>query len=213
MNSEYKLEDYQEYMIEKCFEKKKACMYMHMGLGKTLTACELVLKILEFYKNQKLSENHTNIAVIVSSKTLVPTTWKHEINKFYKVSEQDSLNTSIKYEILLKIDDKYKPQKDTQIIITTPEVLLKCYKEKNIDQYFISKQQVSVNKFLNTEKVFYSRPTEPFINKEHPTGLEFFYSRKFSCLVVDEVQEYTNILTIKNQAMSSICADYRYLLS
>lgn len=163
LSKEYSLRPKQIQIIEKCLKKRKACIKMIMGDGKTLTSCELGLKILEEYSKENNvieSIKPTEPILVITSKTLVLATWKDEIEKFYK--------NTVEYEILLSINENYKPQPNVKIIVTTPQVLFKCYKFNNISSKFITKEIVNVNKYLKTEKTVYNRPDKPFLNNDKP---------------------------------------------
>ncbi len=57
----------------------------------------------------------------------------------------------------------------------------------------------------------YARPTNPFLS--HNIGGGIIFSTRWGCLIVDEVQNHTNIRTKKCRAIGSICANHRWALS
>ncbi len=196
------LSEQQNYIINECLKKKKACISMNMGDGKTLTSLETIIRI------QKSLGDNCPPALIVAGKTLI-TTFTDEIKKFYAPD-------SLKYEtIVTKIDKNYVPKPDTKIIITTPSMLAKCYTECHIDQMFVGKEFVNVSAYTNlkTEKIIYGRPTRPYLEYAAKKGLDYFYGTKFSVLIVDEIQKYTKITTMRAQALAAVCSDYRFMLS
>ncbi len=173
-----------------------------MGHGKTFVSFVLALKILKL--NQHLYNGCEQKVLFVAPKTLI-SNFITEIKKFY--------GTTLKYEMVLKIDNDYVPDKDSQIIITTPSVLTKCYSNNKIDVLFMRKESVNINRYLKTEKIIYGRPEVPYLPKTYKTGTAYFYSTKFAAFFVDEVQKYTNVTTQRCQSLASICSDYRFMLS
>jgi len=142
MNSLLKPE--QVEVVLKCIEKKKGGLSLPMGFGKTLIAIETALNITK------------DKILIVVSKTLV-SSWIFEIGKFYK---------DLEYEVLLSINENYKGT-NKQIIITTPEVLVKCYKSTNLAQLFVTSRKVNINNYLQTDISDYNIKTVPYFNLNH----------------------------------------------
>jgi SNF2 family DNA or RNA helicase len=126
--------------------------------------------------------------IIVVSKTLVPV-WEIEIKKFF----QGTLPTKILFSKDLTSLDF--PEK---VIITTPETLVKFYKLLNIENAFIYIEQM-------TKK--YKKPTQP-LKKSNSV-----YGMKWDLLLVDEIQQYTNIKSIRCQSIASLSATTRWGLS
>jgi SNF2 family DNA or RNA helicase len=128
-------------------------------------------------------------SLIVVSKTLV-SVWEFEIKKFFK----DTLSTKILFsKDLTTLDFSEK------VIITTPETLVKFYKLLDIQGNFIYIDQMTKN---------YKKPSQPL--KKNETSV---YSIKWDLLIVDEIQQYTNIKSIRCQSIASLCAKTRWGLS
>lgn len=184
-----KLTDIQIDVYKECIEKKSGALCLNLGAGKTLTSLVIALNLS---KNKPI--------LVVCSKTLL-SSWKTEIHKFFGADFPyiifHSCNKSIKME-------NYILNKDTKIILTTPEVLTKFYKLENISSKFV--QQI-IEGFGNTYTL-YNKPTNPF-NK---IG-NFLYTMQFGCLIVDEAQNYTNIESARCRAISSICSKSRWVTS
>jgi SNF2 family DNA or RNA helicase len=126
--------------------------------------------------------------IIVVSKTLV-SVWEFEIKKFF----QNTLPTKILFSKDLTTLDF--PEK---VVITTPETLVKFYKLLDIQGNFIFIDQMTKN---------YNKPTQPFKKSASLYGL------KWDLLIVDEIQQYTNIKSIRCQSIASLCSKTRWGLS
>lgn len=127
-------------------------------------------------------------SLIVVSKTLV-SVWEFEIKKFFK----NTLPTKILFSKDLTTLDF--PEK---VVITTPETLVKIYKLLNIQGNFI---------YIDQMTKIYNKPTQPF-HKSNSV-----YSIKWDLVIVDEIQQYTNIKSIRCQSIASLCAKTRWGLS
>lgn len=190
-----KLNDFQKNIILDCIEKKSAGLSLPLGSGKTLISLILALYFTK--------ENIKPI-LVVASKTLI-SNWVNEIKKFFG----EDLVYEIVHRTNLKDDvDIWKIQSNTQLILTTIDVLAKYYKEHNVDKLFV-KQRYLPNKNMYTNE--YVKPDKPFLN--HILGGGYFYSIDWGCLIVDEVQKYTNISTLWCQSLGAICSKHRWLLS
>jgi SNF2 family DNA or RNA helicase len=202
----HQLSDAQRRIITECKKRKKACISSRMGSGKTITSLMLAFEISE------------GKIIYITSITLVPDL-ESQIKKFF--------GPDFKYEVLTKISDSYKPRTDCNLIITTPSLLTKCYKNCNISKFFIKSETINISKFLQGEKIIYDIPkNKPFLMIDGTVesesleslegsveGMKYFYKTKFGCIIVDEIQNYTDISTIRCQAIASLCSEYRYLLS
>ena len=102
--------------------------------------------------------------------------------------------------------------------------MIKYYKSNNIKDFFIKGVRgTRNNKNYNSEFNFntrtfnefgaminhYNSPHEPFIKK----NTNSFYSIKFDTIIIDEAHNYLNINSIRCQAICSIFAEHRWLLS
>jgi SNF2 family DNA or RNA helicase len=195
------LTPHQLEVYEECLLKGSGGLSLVMGYGKTLISIVLSLK-------QKKRAGSTEPILVVCSKTLIES-WIHEIKKFF--------GSELKYEVLhknyIKDIDNYHVGEGVMLVLTTPEVLTKSYKKYKIEEKFITHQIQNEGRFnqhyikcYETKKV-----NVPFLRKR--TGIANIFSTKWSSLVVDEVQKYTNISNIRCQAMGAICSHHRWVLS
>lgn len=207
------LNDFQKNIFYQCIDKKSAGLSLPLGSGKTLISiCIGLYYTIECNsQNNNNQDDDSNLKVyndsilVVTSKSLI-TNWETEIKKFF--------GDQLKYEIIhksmfTKSDiSLWKIKSDTKIVLITIDTLADFYKEHNIDKKFINSRFVpEYNTYINE----YLEPKNPFHN--HKLGGGVFYSMKWGCLIVDEVQKYTNIETLWCQCLGSICADYRWVLS
>lgn len=188
-----KLNEFQKNIFIECITKDSAGLSLPLGSGKTLISLLLAL----YFTRDNLFPT-----LIVMSKSLV-FSWINEINKFF--------GDKLKYEVINQPINKVKLWKikpDTSIVLTTIDILSLCYKECNIKESFVNqifthKNNIYINKYCN--------PKKPFLN--HVVGGGIFFSKDWGCLIVDEVQKYTNIETSRCQSLGSIFSTHRWVLS
>lgn len=188
-----KLNEFQKGVFVECIERDSAGLSLPLGSGKTLIA--LLLSI--YFTRENLKP-----VLVVASKSLI-SSWETEIKKFF--------GDELEYEVVHKSIQKkniglWKIGANTQIVLTTIDVLAGFYKEHNVADKFI-RQEFNEVGYTN----FYEVPDKPFLN--HVIGGGLFFSIEWGCLIVDEVQKYTNIDTLWCQSLGSICAEHRWLLS
>lgn len=187
-----KLNETQRSILKECEERCSFGLSLPMGSGKTILALMLSLKEIE----------KDGLALIVASKSLIPS-WEDEIKKFFK--------KDLKYEVFhqssVKLAD-WKPKKKTKIVLTTPEVISKCYKENQIRSKYITQRYIPKSGIYTN---VYDIVTHPYLASG--IGTRFLYSTKWKCLIIDEAQTYTNIETIRSQGIASIASEKRILLS
>lgn len=190
-----KLSEFQAEVLWEAFEKKTGGLALALGLGKTIISLLLGLLL------RTNSECKAPIIIVVS-KTLI-SSWITEIHKFF--------DTSLKYAVFHKdyIKDlqSWTPQ-DCDVVLITPQTLTKYYSDYDIGNRF--EYMVDPEDFGPRIK-YYRRPTEPF--DSIPRGTHVLYSIRWSTLIVDEVQEYTNVDATRCLAISAICASHRWVLS
>jgi len=191
-----KLTDLQLDVINECLEKTKGCINIPMGSGKTLIGLCLGIKINEILRRNGEPERPI---LIVCSKTLL-LNWSTEIGKFFG----DKLPFQILHTNYVKELDNFRIK--SKFIITTPEVISKTYKESGLDN--ITSQRVE-NVFANIKRYFI--PEKPY--RDINIGTDVIFSTEWSCLIVDEIQNYTNINTMKCRALMSIYAKNRWGMS
>lgn len=187
------LNDFQKDILKECFNKKFGGLSLPLGSGKTLISL-----LLSLHQCQE-----DGVILVVASKSLI-SNWMYEINKFFG----DELKYEVIHQSVMKGNiNKWKINEDTKLVLTTGDVLSKFYKENNVSNMFIKQEFRNVVGYTNV----YLKPNKPFLT--HNIGGGIFYSIKWGCLIVDEAQVYTNILTNKCQSIGSVCADNRWLLS
>jgi SNF2 family DNA or RNA helicase len=200
-NPKSKLTKCQLEVYRECIRKGSGGLSLVMGYGKTIISIVLSLR-----QQQKLGSNVP--ILVVCSKTLIES-WIYEIKKFF--------GSDLKFEVLHKNYmsdiDSFQLKMETKLILTTPEVLTKAYKEYNIEDKFTKKVIQNEGKFNQHYIKCYRKDKvkHPFLSKK--IGIANIFSTKWSSLVVDEVQKYTNINNIRCQAMGAICSHYRWVLS
>lgn len=191
------LSDFQKEILNECLVKKSGGLSLTMGSGKTIISIVLALEQTKINKQPIL---------IVVSKTLVES-WVSEIKKFFN----DSLKYIIFHSNYIKSMNNYVFDENINLIITTPEVLSKYYKLENIEDKFIKKEIINQGRFNQHVINVYNIPLQPYtLNK---LGGSFLYSTIWGCLIVDEVQNFTKVSTLKCQSIASLCAKNRWALS
>lgn len=133
----------------------------------------------------------TGPILIVVSKTLIQN-WVTEIDKFFKgklpyvVFHKDFMHDRF---------DTYAGRK-SGIVITTPDVTSKCYTDLKIPNV------VATYGFLH----------DPPSKGKRGVG-RFLYTTEWKCIVIDEVQRYTNVQTRRCNSLTNIYARHRWALS
>lgn len=192
------LNKYQIEVLDECLEKKNGGLSVPMGYGKTLLSIVLGLEI---------KKNNPNPMLVVVSKTLIGN-WIFEITKFfgekglrYQVLHQDYTKNLDICEVDLSLD----------LILISVDVVSKFYKKADIETQFVKKIIVNEGHFNQHVINKYDTPIIPYINVE--TGCYVLYSIIWSCLIVDEIQTYTNITSNRCKGLGAICATNRWALS
>ncbi len=197
------LNDFQQDIYRECIKKGSGGLSLPMGSGKTLLALLIGLE----QTNSGQANPAQLVTLIVAAKTLIPV-WEYEIQKFFG----DDLAYEVLHPNVFKGKNKidtWRISDKTRIILTTPETLVKYYKQYRIKNSFILQVPEEFNPaiFIN----YYSKPLKPYLN--HTMGGGYLYSVKWGCFIVDEVQTYTKISTLRCQGLGAICASYRWVLS
>ena len=184
------LNDYQLGVLDECLAKGSGGMALPMGSGKTLIS---TLVSLQLAANKPI--------LIVAAKSLVAS-WITEFTKFF--------GTSLKWVLLHPNKgnlETFSLETTPHIVLTTPDVLSKAYRQYGIQNRFIYYE--NINPFTVVKN--FRKPTQPYMNHTKGTGL--LYSIEWGALVIDEAQCYTNILVSKGQSLGAVCAKHRWLLS
>lgn len=190
-----KLNPFQKGIFTECIRKGSGGLSLPLGSGKTLIS--LVLSL--YFTRETVKP-----VLVIVSKSLMGS-WEVEIKKFF--------GDLLKYEIMHQSNIKggtgmWKMKSDTNLVLTTIDMLAKCYKDHFINDRFVyqkfdKKQMAYIS--------YYKEPKKPFIN--HVIGGGLFFSQEWGCMIVDEVQKYTNIETKWCQALGAIHSKHRWLLS
>ena len=194
MDHRVHLNSFQLSVLTECLQKGSGGMSLPMGSGKTLLSIVLGL------------EQSEEPILVVVSKTLVEN-WKFEINKFF--------GTSLAYEVLHR---DYQPNMDTwtldpktRLVITTSDVIGSCYLSKNIESKFVIIDIVNQGRFNQHNIVRFRVPSVPF--SKETTGQSLIFGRVWGSLVIDEIQKFTKISSMRCRGLAAICAEHRWGLS
>lgn len=186
----YVIRDDQMDVVKESIIKQKVGIALNPGAGKTIIALTIM---------NQLGGTH----LFVVSKSLVGNV-VCEINKFF--------GKDFKYEILhsefIKKIKEWTPNKDTRVVITTPEVITKSYTEQEISELFI--ETIRDEEAFGPAIKYYNNPA---VYGKIKIGYNLIHSMKWSGLFIDEIQNHNNITTNKCLGISSICAPYRFGLS
>lgn len=176
-------------IVDESINMKKGGISIPMGGGKTLIA----LTIIERLKGLNL---------VVVSKSLIGN-WKGEIDKFFG----NKLNYEILHPEFIKNIGTWVPHDNTQLIITTPEIIAKAFTEGKIDEKCV----VRIRNGFEAEIKHYLRPTKVYSQTRF--GLQFLFGIQWRSLFIDEIQKHNNVSTDKCMGIASIYATYRFGLS
>ena len=191
------LTDFQTEILDECIKKKSGGLSLTMGSGKTFVSLVLAL--------EQTKESKKPILVI-ASKTLIET-WVFEIKKFFG----DKLNYIILHSNYIKKFNEFVLEDDIKLVLTTPDVVTKFYKQEHVSDYFIRKTMVNEGRFNQHFINVYNYPVNPYSLIK--IGGAILYSIEWGCLIVDEVQNFTKISSFRCQGIGSICAVNRWALS
>lgn len=183
-------------IVEECMLYNSVGLSLPMGWGKTIISIVVGLK-----RKIQLQTKEPILATV--SKSLVPV-WTVEISKFF--------GSKLIYQIMNVDSKNFVLNEDTVLVLVTPDIISKYYKENMISEQFITKEKYidPVVRFPLVKNV-YNIPSNPYL--KIATGGSIIYQKKWACLIIDEAHEYTKISTMRCQAICSICSKYRYLLS
>lgn len=194
------LNSFQKQVLDECFAKKNGGLSLPMGSGKTLLSLVLGLKLIQESKQPIL---------IVVSKTLI-SSWVDEIHKFfgksllYCVLHPDFLKKT-------KTMANWKLASDCSVVITSSNVIAKYYKDERIEKRFIINDTLNTGMFNVYTVTRYCVPNEPYSQSEIGAGT--IYAMRWGCLIVDEIQKFTNATTQQCRGLAALCSKYRWGLS
>ena len=199
------LQDFQVEIYDKCIEKinaskidptapKGAGIAIPMGGGKSIIS--LILAI---------NNCNDKPILIICSKSLI-SNWLDEIKKFFGDLSQILVYHS-EFTKTKNILD-YKPSSNIKIVITTPEVTAKSYKDNNLEDILITRRIENEGQFGQHEVVDYN-----FINQANNQLKGIIHSVNWGCCIVDEFHEYNNINVNRARSFLCIVADSYWPLS
>lgn len=187
------LSNFQKNILLECLEKGSGTLSIPMGTGKTIISILLGL----------IQSNHKDGNVlIIMSKSLIHNC-AEEILKFFG----DTLEYDILHKEYIKKIDNWVCKK--KITLTTTSVLSSCYSRYNLDFYYI--QMIFSDKIGINVKEF--QIIESPILPNFTNGIQSIYSKEWSCLIIDECQEYYNSDVVKSKCLCCIYSKNRWLLS
>lgn len=192
-----KINSYQKQVLQECIEKKKGGLSLPMGYGKTIIGTLLGLKLSDGKKS-----------LMIMSKSLIG----NFINEFKKFFGESLIYQVLHQEYIKgKKLENFILNKDTMIIITTPEVISKVYKKNGIEEKIVNVSRETHFGHLEHNRIDYVNPVKPLgVNN---IGANILYSIEWGCLIVDEIQRYTNILADNARGIASIYSKFRWGLS
>jgi SNF2 family DNA or RNA helicase len=193
------LTEYQKDIFRECIQKKNGGISVPMGSGKTLVSLVVGL-------SQKTTQEFQNPILVVMSKTLL-SSWKYEINKFFG----SSLKVLVLHQEAIKNIEIADIDFNVDVVLTTADVVGRYYTKANIEYQFVDKLIINPNRWNQHIINRYNIPDTPYHNVI--TGPFCLFSVKWSVLIVDEVQKYTNINTATCKGLGSICAEHRWVMS
>ena len=188
---QYDLNDFQKDILEECLKKKNGGLSIPMGSGKTIIALVLSLLLPNIDDEEKV--------LVCCSKTLLKS-WEIEIKKFFGENADNYYYTY--YDKNIK-NSKQKIN-NVKFVLTTPAVFVKQYTNYNIEEYIVNYMQDSRNRIVKN----YTIPRTHVLSQSLDNNL--LYSTNWKCLVIDEIQNYTNIETKICKALISVSTRYRW---
>lgn len=186
----------QKSVLGECTPKSRFGLSLHMGYGKSILTIVIAL-------NKKFLTGNTEPFVIICPKTII-SSWEVEIRKFFGIK--------LHYQIMNNDSRNFKLRPDTMVVLTTPETVAKFYKDNDISEKFIKKEQYfdGIVPFPRVKNI-YNVPEVPYLRTFY--GGNILFHKKWSCVAVDEAHKYTNIETARCQGIAALCSSSRWLLS
>lgn len=188
-----RMSEHQMGIINECIDRGNGTLFVPMGSGKSIMS--MLVSLL-------LCENDADTILVIAAKGLIAN-WIEDFVKFF--------GKNISYEIyhkdFVKNMDSWVPT--AKFVFTTPDTLSKYYKQYNVRNNFV--YEVIPEEF--GPRVTWYRPADNPIFSPEMRGGAYLYSHKWSSMILDEIQGYTNVTTIKCQSIAAISAYHRWPLS
>ena len=191
------LTEFQLDILKDCMKKGSGGLSLTMGSGKTFVSLVLAME---------QTKDINKPVLIVVSKTLIES-WIFEINKFFG----DKLKYVVLHSTYIKKFNEFTLEDDIKFVLTTPDVITKFYKQEHISDSFITQNIINEGRFNQHSVNIYNYPDVPYSHIK--IGGAILYSTEWGCLIVDEVQNFTKISSLRCQGIGSICAINKWALS
>lgn len=189
------LNNSQKEVLEEVYKRgmQSGGLSLPLGFGKTRLSLILGIKY-----------NQGPVLVVVS-KTLLAS-WLDEIEKtFGKTLQVEVMHRNF----LHKAYNTWQLRPNIQIVLTTPEVLYEAYTRYALQEKLMKYVQTGD---FTPPVICYKPPTTPLLQQDQ-LGPGNLFSRMFGCLLIDELQLYTNILCGKSRALACLSAHHKWGLS
>ena len=195
------LREHQKSVYDECIQKKSGGLSLRMGYGKSVLSIVIGLKFIEG-TNKKI--------LVVVSKTLI-LSWINEIKKFFN----DDLKYIIFHKDYIKNIDTYKIEDDVKLVLVSINTTAKYYKLHNIEQQLIDRIIMNRGQFNQHTILHYNNINKPCIQIDTDIilGTHMLYAISWGCIIMDEVQNYNNVMTANARSLMSIHADHRWAIS
>lgn len=190
------LRDSQKEALQMCLDRETGfTLALNMGSGKTLISLCAILHSISCQEELGTEDSpNFRCALVVASKILL-SGWESEIKKFFK----SNLPYQVYHSDWGKITPQWKLKPETMILLTTPDMVAKFYTSSRIEiGYF--------------ERVHFSESLYHSVSEPRAPGC-LMYGNTWNVLLVDEIQDYTNIATKRCRALACIHARDRFALS
>lgn len=195
------LREHQKSVYDECIQKKSGGLSLRMGFGKSVLSIVIGLKFIEG-TNKKI--------LVVVSKTLI-LSWINEIKKFFN----DDLKYIIFHKDYIKNIDTYKIEDDVKLVLVSINTTAKYYKLHNIEDQLIDRIIMNRGQFNQHTILHYNNINKPCIQIDTDIilGTHMLYAISWGCIIMDEVQNYNNVMTANARSLMSIHADHRWAIS
>lgn len=195
------LRDHQKSVYDECIRMKNGGLSLKMGFGKTLLSIVIGLKFIEG-TNKKI--------LVVVSKTLIMS-WMNEIKKFF----DDKLKFIVFHKDYIKNIDAYVIEDDIKLVLVTTNTTSKYYKQHLIENQLITRIIMNQGEFGQHTILEYNEINKPLIqiNSNTILGTHLLYANTWGCLIMDEIQNYNNILAANSRSVMAIHAIHKWAIS
>lgn len=196
------LNSFQDEIILECLTRGSGGLSLVMGSGKTLVS--LVLGLVYLMRNP-LENYPSNPYLFVASITLV-SSCMYEIERWF--------GKTLRYQVLQTLPNRktsqFRLDPKTHVLLVTHPILSRLYStngllRQNLERT-VDRDERGFIRFKEYQVI-----ARPVLNTDVGQGVVM--SRPWSCFIVDEAQEYSNVESDKCKAAMCIVAKHRWLLS